>query len=134
MRWSIDAGDAYSVAKVRRAVIERLQEITGANGSELFTLETVLGEMLGAEMERGHIALAVIIEHGVGGPLVHVYTQGSESVAGTRGELREAILSGTRLPMSIEVTSQGTHYCLRVPMNHESAVYASDRNLADKMR
>lgn len=70
-------------------------------------------------MERGHVALAIIIEQAVGGPAVHVYTQGLTSGASTRGELREAILSGTRLPMSVEVTAQGTHYCLRVPMAHE---------------
>lgn len=106
---------------MRRAVIEQLQHITGEQ-ADLFTLETVLGELLGAEMERGHIALAVIIERAVGGPVVHVYTQGATDAQSTRGELRDAILSGTRLPMSVEVTPQGTHYCLRVPMGHEAAV------------
>ena len=119
MRWSIDAGDAYSVAKVRRAVVEQLEQLT-ATGADLFTLETVLGELLGAEMERGHNALAIIIEGAVGGPVVHVYTQGPTEGQSTRGELRDAILSGTRLPMSVEVTSQSTHYCMRVPMNHEA--------------
>ncbi len=118
MRWSIDAGDAYSVAKVRRAVVEQLQVITGG-GADVFALETVLGELLGAQMERGHIALAVIIEHGIGNPTVHVYTQGSSAAGSTHGELRDAILEGTRLPMSIEATSQGTHYCLRLAQASE---------------
>lgn len=121
MRWSIDAGDAYSVAKVRRSVIEQLKAIAG-EAADLFTLETVLGELLGAEMERGHVALAVIIERGLGGPSVHVYTQGPTAGVSTRGELREAILSGTRLPMSVELTGQGAHYCLRVPLAHETPV------------
>lgn len=124
MRWSIDAGDAYSVAKVRRAVIAQLQKITG-NNTDLFTLETVLGELLGAEMARGHVALAIIIERGVGGPLLHIYTQGPSDIRTTQGELRDAILSGARVPMSVEVTAQGTHYCLRVQMGHEAAVERS---------
>ncbi len=115
MRWAIDAGDAYSVATVRHAVIDELQSITEKE-ADLFTLETVLGELLGSEMERGHIALAVTIERGSGAPTVHVYTQGSVSTSSTRGELRNAILRGTTLPMSVELTSQGTHYCLRVPL------------------
>lgn len=121
MRWSIDAGDAYSVAKVRRAVIEQLLRITGKD-ADLFTLETVLGELLGAEMERGHVALAIIIERGIGGPVVHVYTQGPTEGRSTHGELRDAILSGARLPMSVEVTPQSTHYCLRVAMGHEAQI------------
>jgi methionine synthase I (cobalamin-dependent) len=119
LRWSIDAGDAYSVAKVRRAVVEQLRTITD-EGADLFTVETVLGELLLAEMERGHVALAVLIERGLGGPTVDVYTQGTTDGESTRGELRDAILSGARLPMSIEVTAQGTHYCLRVPRAQDS--------------
>jgi hypothetical protein len=133
LRWSIDAGDAYSVAKVRRAVIERLQTVAG-EGADLFTVETVLGELLGAEMERGHIALAVIIERGLGGPTVHVYTQGPSQGTSTRGELRDAILSGTRLPMSVELTAQGTHYCLRVPLAHETPVTAEAWEVVRKPR
>ena len=121
MRWSIDAGDAYSVAKVRRAVVEELQTIA-TEDADLFTLETVLGELLGGEMERGHAALAVIIEQAAGGPVVHVYTQDSNAGKSTRGELREAILSGARLPMSVEVTNQSTHYSLRVPLREETPV------------
>lgn len=121
MRWSIDAGDAYSIATVRRAVIERLAAIAG-KGADLFTLETVLGELLLAEMERGHVALAVIIEQSLGGPTVHVYTQGATPGTSTWGELHEAILSGTRLPMSVEMTPQGRHYTLRVPMDYDVKV------------
>lgn len=119
MRWSIDSADAYSVAKVRRAVVTEMLTITGAD-ADLFALETVLGELLSSQMERGHLALAVIIERGVGGPSVHIYTQGNSAGESTYGELRDAILRGTRLPMSVESTPQGTHYVLRVPMSHES--------------
>ena len=87
--------------------------------ADLFTVETVLGELLGAEMERGHLALVITIERGVGGPSVHLYTQGRPGVTSTQGELRQAILQGTRVPMSIEVSSQGTHVCIRVPMDYE---------------
>ncbi len=118
MKWSIDSADAYSVAKVRRAVIDALGKMT-TQKADLFTVETVLGELLGAEMERGHLALVITVERSVGGPSVHLYTQGRPSVSSTQGELRHAILQGTRVPMSIEVTAQGTHVCIRVPMDYE---------------
>jgi hypothetical protein len=120
VQWSIDCADAYSVAKVRRAVVEELRKIAGRE-ADLFTVETVLGELLGAEMERGHLALVVTIERGLGGPCVHVYTQGRPGVSGTQGELRQAILRGARIPMSMETSAQGTHIVLRVPLGHEAA-------------
>jgi len=118
LKWSIDSADAYSVAKVRRAVVEALRSMT-TDKADLFTVETVLGELLGAEMERGHLALVITVERGVGGPSVHLYTQGRPGVSSTQGELRGAILQGTRVPMSIEVSAQGTHICIRVPMDYE---------------
>lgn len=133
LRWSIDAGDAFSIAKVRRAVIEELETLAGKS-ADLFTLETVLGELLVAEMERGHVALAVIIEQGLGGPTVHVYTQGPVPGGSTRGELREAILSGTRLPMSVELTAQGRHYCLHLPMAHETPLTGDAWQVVQKNR
>ncbi|HEY9179553.1 MAG TPA: hypothetical protein VIO32_02475 [Candidatus Baltobacteraceae bacterium] len=87
--------------------------------ADLFTLETVLGELLGAEMERGHLALVITVESGVGGPSIHIYTQGRPGVSSTQGELRHRILQATRVPMSIEVSAQGTHVCIRVPMDYE---------------
>lgn len=87
--------------------------------ADLFTVETVLGELLGAEMGRGHLALVLTVEKSVGGPSVHLYTQGRSGVTTTQGELRQAILQGTRVPMSIEVSAQGTHVCIRVPMDYE---------------
>jgi hypothetical protein len=118
VKWSIDSADAYSVAKVRRAVIAALSKMTGER-ADLFTVETVLGELLGAEMERGHLALVIMVENGVGGPSVHIYTQGRPGVSSTQGELRQAILQSTRVPMSIEVSAQGSHICIRVPMDYE---------------
>lgn len=121
MQWSIDSADAYSVAKVRRAVVDELREIMGRD-ADLFTVETVLGELLGAEMERGHLALVVTVERAIGGPCVHVYTQGRPGVTGTQGELRQAILRGTRVPMSVETSAQGSHVILRMPMPHPQSV------------
>lgn len=118
MKWSIDCADAYAVASARHAVIEELAKITG-QGTDLFSVETVLGELLGAEMDRGHIALAILLEQSIGGTTVHVYTQ-RRSIGATHGELREAILRNTRLPMSIEVSPQGTHISLRVPAAQEA--------------
>jgi hypothetical protein len=109
------------VAKVRHAVVDRLREIAGRD-ADLFTVEAVLGELLGAEMERGHLALVITLEHAIGGPCVHIYTQGRPGITGTQGELREAILRGTRMPMAIESTSQGTHITLRVSLAHEKAL------------
>jgi hypothetical protein len=111
VKWSIDSADAYSVARVRHAVIDALRSMT-TKEADFFTVETVLGELLGAEMERGHLALVVTVERSVGGPSVHVYMQGQPSISATRGELREAILRGTRVPMSIEQSAQGTHVCI----------------------
>jgi hypothetical protein len=118
VKWSIDSADAYSIAKVRRAVIDELRAMTNAK-AELFTVETVLGELLAAEMERGHLALVITVERGDGAPAVHIYTQGRPRVSSTYGELRHAILQATRVPMSIEVSPQGTHICIRVPMDYE---------------
>ena len=119
LKWSIDSTDAYSVAKVRRAIIDEVHAETGGR-ADLYPVETVLGEVLGAEMERGgHLALAATVEHGVGGSAIHVYTQGHPAIATTQNELRKAIVQAHRVPMSIEITAQGAHICLRVPAPHE---------------
>jgi hypothetical protein len=119
VKWSIDSADAYAVANARHSVIEELEKLTERR-DDLFSVETVLGELLGAEMDRGHLALAIVVEQSVGGPTVHVYTQGCAGPFTRHGALRDAILRNTRLPMSIEATAQGTHICLRVPSSHEA--------------
>ena len=114
MKWSIDSADAYSVATVRRAVIGELRELTGGKG-DLSGVELVLGEMLGAETERGHIALVVTVERGTAGPSVHIYTQGRPgATTAVQGELRRAILQHVRVPMSVEDSPQGTHIVMRL--------------------
>jgi len=118
VRWSIDAADAYSVAKVRRAVIKQLKNFA-AESADLYAVETVLGELLGAEMERGHLAVAVIVEPGASGPAVDVYMQGTPAVNSTQGEIRNALLQGITVPMSIESTTQGTHIRIRLPAVRE---------------
>lgn len=125
MKWSIDCSDAYAVTRARHAVIEQLTKL-GDQDIDLFAVETVLGELLAAEIGRGHVALAIVIEQSIGGPTVHIYTQGRHA-AGTHGELRDAILRNTRVPMSIEVSSQGTHVCLRVPSSHEARTRSPSR-------
>ena len=112
MKWSIDCADSYALTRTRHAVIEQLEALCG--DADLFVVETVLGELLSAETGRGHLALAVTIERSSEGPSVHIYTQG-RTAQSTHGELRDAILRNSRIPMSIEISPQGTHIALRVP-------------------
>lgn len=114
MQWTIDAGDPSSIARVRHSVIDELRKIA-RKGEDLFMLEAVVGELLGAETGHGHVALAVIVEDEATPPRVHIYTQGPSAGSTTRGELCDAILNGARLPISVETTTQGAHYCLEVP-------------------
>lgn len=103
---------------MRRAVIKQLQSFA-AESADLYAVETVLGELLGAEMERGHFAVAIMVERGAGGPSVDIYTQGMPAVNSTQGEIRSAMLQGITVPMSIEATAQGTHIRIRLPRVRE---------------
>ncbi len=114
MQWSIDSADAFSVARVRRDVIEEVGHLAGA-GADLFSLEIVVGELLAAEMEHGHWSLAVSVERDIAGPTVHIYAQGPPAIGKDKNEFRRAILLGTRVPLTIEASSQGTHMVLRMP-------------------
>jgi len=114
MQWSIDSADAFSVARVRRNAIDEVRLLAGP-GADLFALEIVLGELLSAEMERGHWSLAVSVERDIAGPTVHIYAQGPPAIGVDRNEYRRAILLGTRVPLTIEASSQGTHVTLRLP-------------------
>lgn len=119
MQWSIDCSDAFSVARVRHAVIDELRTLT--TEGDVFPVEVVLGEVLAAEMERGgHAALVVTVDRGLTGPNVHLYMQGRPAIACTQGELRAALLRETHVPIAIEVSAQGTHMCLRVPAPAEA--------------
>ncbi len=114
VQWSIDSADAYSVASVRRRVIDEVRRLEDG-AADLFALEIVLGELLAAEMERGHWSLAVSVERDIAGPTIHVYAQGPPAIGIDKNEFRRAILLGTRVPLTIEASSQGTHMVLRVP-------------------
>ena len=114
MQWSIDSADAYSVATVRRRVIEEIRRMEDG-GADLFALEIVLGELLAAEMERGHWALAISVESELAGPTVHLYAQGPPAIGVDHNEYRRAILLGTRVPLTVEASAQGTHIVLRMP-------------------
>lgn len=114
MQWSIDSADAFSVARVRGSAIEEVRLLAGP-GADLFALEIVLGELLSAEMERGHWSLAVSVEREIAGPTVHIYAQGPPAIGIDKNEFRKAILLGTRVPLTIEASAQGTHVTLRMP-------------------
>jgi hypothetical protein len=85
----------------------------------LFDLEIVLGEMFAAQVERGHLALAVELERRGRSPAIHIYSQGKPLENVPENPLRATILSRTRVPMSIESSQQGTHICLRLLLAHE---------------
>lgn len=114
MQWSIDSADAFSVARLRRNAMEEVRLLAGS-GADLFALELVLGELLSAEMERGHWSLAVSVERDIAGPTIHIYAQGPPVIGVDRNEYRRAILLGTRVPLTIEASAQGTHVTLRLP-------------------
>lgn len=114
MQWSIDSADAFSVARVRRTAVDEMRLLAGP-GADLFALEIVLGELLSAEMERGHWSLAVSVERDIAGPTVHIFAQGPPAIGVDKNEFRRAILLGTRVPLTIEASSQGTHITLRLP-------------------
>lgn len=85
----------------------------------LFDLEIVLGEMFAAQVERGHIALAVALERRGRSPSIHIYSQGKPLEGVPENPVRAAILRSTRVPMSIESSDQGSHICLRLLLGHE---------------
>jgi hypothetical protein len=115
MNWSIDSADAFSVARVRRSAIDEVRGLAADPGADLFALELVLGELLAAETERGHWALAVSVESELAGPTIHLYAQGPPAIGVGRNEYRRAILLGTRIPLTVEASAQGTHMVLRMP-------------------
>jgi len=44
-----------------------------------------------------------------------LYAQGPPAIGTDRNEYRRAILLGTRVPLTVEASSQGTHIVLRMP-------------------
>ncbi len=115
MNWSIDSADAFSVARVRRSAIDAVRGLSADSGADLFALELVLGELLAAETERGHWALAVSVESELAGPTIHLYAQGPPAIGVDHNEYRRKILLGTRVPLTVEASAQGTHIALRMP-------------------
>lgn len=85
----------------------------------LFDLEIVLGEMFAAQVERGHLALAVTLERRGRSPSIHIYAQGKPLEHVPDNPLRAQILRNTRVPMSLESSDQGSHICLRLLLRHE---------------
>jgi hypothetical protein len=83
-------------------------------------LEIVLGELFAAQVERGHIALAVTLERRGRCPSIHIYAQGKPLAGVPENPLRAAILGRTRVPMSVESSDQGSHICLRLLLAHET--------------
>ena len=124
--WSIDSADAFSVARVRRSAIDEVRRLSEP-GADLFALEVVLGELLAAETERGHWALAVSVESDLAGPTIHLYAQGPPAIGVDHNKFRRAILLGTRVPLTVEASAQGTHLILRMPPEASGAAMFHSR-------
>ncbi|HEY9179552.1 MAG TPA: hypothetical protein VIO32_02470 [Candidatus Baltobacteraceae bacterium] len=75
--------------------------------------------MFAAQVERGHLALAVTLERRGRSPSIHIYAQGKPFESTFDSPVRAAILRETRVPMTIERSDQGTHICLRLLLGHE---------------
>jgi hypothetical protein len=118
VRWSIDAADKHAVAQLRRAVIGEVRKLGSDADFEAF--ESVLGEFLAAETRRGHLALAAIVEPATAGPVVHLYVQGQAVAETAQEELRDAILRGMHVPVTIESTDQGTRVTLQVSVRPQA--------------
>lgn len=118
LRWSIDCADARALSRARREILEELRH-ANSDAARLFDVEIVLGEMLAAQVERGHIALAVALERRGRSPAIHIYSQGKPLESVPEDPIRDAILRATRVPMSIESSDQGAHICLRLLLGHE---------------
>lgn len=118
LRWSIDCADARALSRARREIVEELRR-SSTDSATLFDLEIVLGEMFAAQVERGHMALAVTLERRGRSPSIHVYAQGKPLEHVPDNPLRARILGNTRVPMSLESSDQGSHICLRLLLRHE---------------
>ncbi|HKU67334.1 MAG TPA: hypothetical protein VJP85_06150 [Candidatus Baltobacteraceae bacterium] len=79
----------------------------------------MLGELFGAQVERGHLALAVTLERRGRSPSIHIYSQGKPLERAAENPLRAELLRATRVPMSMESSDQGAHICLRLLQRHE---------------
>lgn len=75
--------------------------------------------MFAAQVERGHIALAVSLERRGRSPSIHIYAQGKPLESVPENPVRATILRSTRVPMSVENSDQGSHICLRLLLGHE---------------
>ena len=117
LRWSIDCAEASSLSRVRRDIIEQLRGV--AAREKLAELEIVLGELLAAQSECGHVALAIALERRGRSPAIHLYAQGAPLRNAPENPVRAAILQRTRVPMSVESSEQGTHITLRLLLGHE---------------
>lgn len=114
----VDCADAGALSRARREIIEELGR-SGSDAAKLFDLEIVLGEMFAAQVERGHLALAITLERRGRGPSIHIYSQGKPFEKIPDNPIRAAILRETRVPMTVESTDQGAHICLRLLLGHE---------------
>lgn len=79
----------------------------------------MLGELFAAQVERGHLALAVALERRGRGPSIHIYSQGKPLERAAENPLRARLLRNTRVPMTLESSDQGTYICLRLLQRHE---------------
>lgn len=118
LRWSIDCADARALSRARREIIAELCR-SSDDAAKLFDLEIVLGELFAAQVECGHIALAVTLERRGQSPSLHIYAQGKPLDRLPENTMRAEILRNIRVPMSVESSDQGAHICLRLLLAHE---------------
>ena len=118
LSWSIDCADTSLLSRARREIVEQLRCMTD-DAPRIADIEIVLGEMLAAQTERGHQALAITLERRGRCPAIHIYAQGKPLADVPANPLRDAILRETRVPMSVESSQQGAHITLRLLLNHE---------------
>jgi len=117
MRWAIDAGDPRSIASARRALATEIRLRSG-DPDEAFAAEVIIGEILSSEMDRGRIAIALELEWGPKGAVVHLYDQGdSFTTRVNKNDLRRALVETFGEYLNVSTTEQGNHIEIAVPVS-----------------
>lgn len=117
MRWAIDAGDPRSIASARRALATEIRVRSG-DPDEAFAAEVIIGEILSSEMDRGRVAIALELEWGPGGAIVHLYDQGeSFATRVDKNDLRRALIETFGDHLNVSTTEQGNHIEIAVPVS-----------------
>ena len=121
LQWSIDGADEQATVAVREALIAAVR-VSNVAPHRIASLERLLGELLDAQRDAGHAAIAIALERRRGSAAVHLYLQGS---------IPDCLLGSIAVPFSIERSAQGTHLCLRLIAPHEEPLRRFKRRLLD---